>query len=225
LIRSSLILSAIVLINLIGMFYGYYYYYEQLSASPASLWLFIPDCPLYVMLFTIALLLTLFGFEYKLLSYIAAVGMMKYGVWTLTALLLFSDYFFSRYLWLLSSILFILHIGMFSEGPLLIPKKLGRAHLAAGLFWFLANDYFDYFYRYLNVWGEYVLGTHPILPSADRIPVMMVLTFALSILMSLLAYWLSSMNISWPARRELDDAREYFQKIRKRSRGSRRRSR
>jgi uncharacterized membrane protein YpjA len=203
--RSFSIILLIIAIDVLGMLYGYYYYHEQLSSSPLYLWLFIPDCPFYVMLFTIALLLAIFCIESKLFSYIAAVGMMKYGIWTLAALLLFGDYFFSSQLWLLSSILFILHIGMSAEGPLLIPKKLSKLHLIVTLLWFLIHDYFDYFYEYWNRAGQYVLGTHPILPSADRVPVMMVLTVVLSIFLSFLAYRWSLGSIVWPARKELEE--------------------
>ncbi len=219
--RSLLIISLIILVDLIGIAYGYYYYAEQLGSSPLYLWLFIPDCPFYVMVFTIALLLAIFGFESRLFSYIAAVGMMEYGLWTATALVLFGDYFFSSKLWLMSSVLFILHIGMFAEGPLLIPKKIGRRHLGVGLLWFFINDYIDYFYGYLNTAGAYVLGTHPILPSADRLPLMMVLTFILTILSSFFAYRWSQTSASWPARKELEEVEGYFQTVRKTSRGRR----
>jgi uncharacterized membrane protein YpjA len=223
--RSLLFLLFIVLVDIIGMLYGYYYYREQLGSSPLYLWLFIPDCPLYVMLFTIALLLTAFGFEYKLFNYLAAVGMMKYGAWTVLALLFFGDSFFSGPAWLLSLILLILHIGMFSEGPLLIPRKLNKFHLSAGLFWFLANDYIDYFYGYWNSEGAYTLGTHPILPAAERIPVMMVFTLLLSVVMSIFAYEWSVKKMGWPFRKNVEDALAYFQKSRKSNIGSSRRSR
>ncbi len=219
--RSFLIISLIILVDLIGIAYGYYYYSEQLSSSPLYLWPFIPDCPLYVMVFTIALLLAIFGIESRLFGCIAAVGMMKYGLWTVTALVLFGDYFFSSQLWLMSSILFVLHIGMFAEGPLLIPKRLSKVHLGVGLLWFLINDYFDYFYGYLNLAGAYILGTHPILPSADRLPLIMVLTFIFSILLSFFAYRWSQTSAGWPGRKELEEVKGYFQKVKKTSRGSR----
>lgn len=215
--RSWAVLYLLVAINIFGIAYGYYFYYDQLASSPLYLWPFIPDCPLYVMVFTFALLLTLYGYEFKLLNYIAAVGMMEYGAWTLMALLLFSDQFFSGPLWVISSVLFVLHIGMFSEGLLLIPKKLNIFHFSAGLLWFIINDYFDYFYGYLNAAGRYVLGTHPILPSNDRIQVVMVLTFMLSIAMCVIAYRLSSANMPWPLKKEIAEA----QKTTKTMRGSR----
>ncbi|NYZ75658.1 DUF1405 domain-containing protein [Candidatus Micrarchaeota archaeon] len=223
--RSSLIISLIIVIDLAGMFYGYYFYAEQLGSTPLYLWLFVPDCPFYVMLFAIALVLAVFGFESKLFSYIAAVGMMKYGIWTLAALLLFRNYFFSSSLWLLSSVLFILHIGMFSEGPLLIPKKLSGFHIAVALPWFLIHDYFDYFYGYTNNEGRYVLGTRPVLPSADGIAAMMLLTILLSILLCFLTYVWSFGGVAWPGRKELRDAQRCFQKTREKSSGRRRSSR
>jgi uncharacterized membrane protein YpjA len=220
--RSFLIISLIILIDLVGTAYGYYYYSEQLSSTPFYLWLFVPDCPFYVMLFTIALVLAIFGVESKLFSYIAAVGMMKYGVWTLAALLLFRSYFFSGPFWLLSSVLFILHIGMFSEGPLLIPKKLNGFHVAIALPWFLIHDYIDYFYGYLSNTGEYVLGTHPVLPPGGSIAVMMLLTILLSIFLCLSVYIWSLGGVVWPARKELEDVRGYFQKTSEKSKGRRR---
>ncbi|MEM3555472.1 MAG: DUF1405 domain-containing protein [Candidatus Micrarchaeia archaeon] len=219
------ILFLIIVINFIGMLYGYYYYYEQLTSSPLWLWVFIPDCPFYVTVFTLVLILALFGFENKLLSCIGAVGMMKYGVWTLLALLVFHEYFFSESLWLLSSILFILHIGMFAEGPLLINKKLSGKHFLATLIWFLINDYFDYFHGYTNLLGEYIIGTHPLLPSKEGVVLMMVLTFALTFLMSGFAYWLSLMEFWWPAKKEVESTVKEFQKSAKTSKGRRKRRR
>jgi uncharacterized membrane protein YpjA len=220
--RSLLIISLIVLIDLVGMAYGYYYYAEQLGSTPFYLWLFVPDCPFYVMLFTIALLLAVFGIESKLFSYIAAVGMMKYGIWTLAALLLFRNYFFSSPFWLLSSVLFVLHIGMFSEGPLLIPKKLSWFHVSIALPWFLIHDYFDYFYGFLDNAGRYVMGTHPILPQGGSIEVMMLLTILLSTFLCLSVYLWSLGGVVWPTRKELEDVKRYFQKTSEKSSGRRR---
>jgi uncharacterized membrane protein YpjA len=223
--RSLLIILLIILIDLAGIFYGYYYYADQLSSSPLYLWIFIPDCPFYLMLFTIALVFAIFGFESRLFSYISAVGMMTYGVWTLLALLVFGDYFFAGSAWVLSSVLFVLHIGMFAEGFLLIPKKVERKYLFLGLGWFLLNDYVDYFYGYVNNAGEYIMGTHPDLPPLGRIPIMMLLTVLLSIVMCLFAYGWSFGDMSWPARKELEDVKRQFQKALKSTTGRRRSSR
>lgn len=223
--RSLLIISLIILVDLAGIYYGYYYYSEQLASTPLYLWIFVPDCPFYVMLFTIALVLTIFGFDNRLFNYISAVGMMKYGVWTLLALLLFGDYFFSNPFFLQSAVLFILHIGMFAEGPLLIPRKVERKYLFLGLGWFLLNDYVDYFYGYVNNAGRYVLGTHPILPAPERIVPMMLITVALSILMCIFAYNWSFGDMDWPVRKEVEGVVKYFQKAKKSRTGRRSKSR
>jgi len=206
--RSLAVLCMIILVDILGILYGYYFYYDQLVSSPLYLWPFIPDCPFYVMVFAFALLLTVYWRELKLLNYVAAVGMMKYGAWTLMALLLFPEHFFSASLWLISSVLFMLHIGMFAEGPLLIPKKLNRMHLGAGLLWFLINDYADYFYGYVDTAGRYILGAHPILPSEDRLQLVMVLTVILSVVMCAVAYKLSSANMPWPVKKEIEEVRK-----------------
>ncbi len=151
----KLLIPFLIAVNLAGALFGFFIYYApQLSATPLALWIFVPDCPLYVLVFALALGLLWLGVENDLFSFIVSAGLLKYGAWTLFALAYLNGYFFSAELALMSGMLFMLHIGMAAEGFVLRVRRCGAAVLAVGLAWFLLNDFFDYF-----------VGTMPYLPS------------------------------------------------------------
>jgi uncharacterized membrane protein YpjA len=144
---------------LIGIFGSYIY---QLEAANPLMWIFIPDCPLYVLLSTFFIL----GIRNPYFRAITAAGLMKYGLWTLFALLHYPN---ELLLHPVGYALFALHIGMALQ--VFLPSyRLEKKHIAAALAWFLLNDYVDY-----------ALGYHPVLPSPDAMPEMLAalfLTFA-----------------------------------------------
>ncbi|MGI9952185.1 DUF1405 domain-containing protein [Moorellaceae bacterium AZ2] len=149
-------LKTLLVINLLGSLYGYYWYRGQLAATPWVWWVFTPDSPLSTSLFTLALALALKGKENPLLRLLAAAGVIKYGLW---AAVIISDY------WLkggpvepLEVMLFLSHLGMGAEGYIFVrhwPANF-RQVLLAGV-WLGINDYVDY-----------VLGRHPYLFRADQ---------------------------------------------------------
>lgn len=151
--RKEAVLLFLIFVNLAGMLFGAYYYSVQFTNTSPLLWIFVPDCPLYVFAFAIALFLLRKGRENNAFSFIVSAGLLKYGVWTLFALAFFNAYFFAPQIALLSGTLFILHIGMAAEGFVLRVKKCGIGLLLLGLAWFLLNDFVDYFF-----------GTTPYLP-------------------------------------------------------------
>ena len=152
-------LLAVFWINIIGSLYGYYFYQEQLSATPWYLWIFTPDCPFYTTMFSLVLVGLLVGYRSDLFNFIVAIGLIKYGIWTGVALSLYNQYFFSLSsdIWFASSTLFILHVGMALEGFSFPFARVKGWHVAVALAWFLLNDILDYF-------GPAV---HPYLPPVD----------------------------------------------------------
>ncbi|VVB97948.1 Uncharacterised protein [uncultured archaeon] len=135
--------------NIFGVVVGLLVYYPQIAASNPLLWVFIPDCPLYVLL---AALFYAGLLRNELLRTITALGLLKYGIWTLFALFSYSGYFLVDWFgWLLV----IEHIGMSSQFAL-FSKEFDKRYLLVGVGWFLLNDFADY-----------VLGVHPFLPSND----------------------------------------------------------
>ncbi|MBU0898346.1 MAG: DUF1405 domain-containing protein [Nanoarchaeota archaeon] len=135
----------IILISLAGFFIGMYFYWNQVINTPTYLWLFVIDCPLYVLLSVVVIALRMKGRSNKILNYITSVGLIKYGLWTVLAIILNQG-----------DILFFAlpHMLMVIFGFLLIPYS--RAKFTGFLLimgWFLFNDYMDY-----------VVGTVPPIP-------------------------------------------------------------
>ena len=139
----------LLIINIIGFFYGLYYYQVQLEETNPLLWVFTLDSPLPVLLFAAICFLILRKKEPpQLLIIFTIIGLIKYGFWTDLALLLEWNYFFG-FSPLITSMNIPLHAGMILEGILLLPllkkEKLIR-NLSIAAAFFLVNDYLDYFF-------------------------------------------------------------------------------
>src|SRR3989338_5584521 len=132
---------------------GFGYYWNQLLATPLLLIIFVPDCPLYVLLTLPILARKVSNDAY---SFLVSLGMFKYGLWTVFVLLFYAEYWQLSQLWI--TVPFIIgHIGMALLGAALLPKKrVAFAVFALVLAWFLLNDYSDYF-----------LGPRPPIPAHD----------------------------------------------------------
>jgi uncharacterized membrane protein YpjA len=162
---EKLFLIALFL-NVSAVIIGGYYYIDQLASTQWHLLVFVPDCPFYVLL---ALLIILGVVRNEIFSFMVSVGMVKYGLWTVFAIL-FHWGVYSQPPYILTSFVFIIgHLGMAAEGLALLPKKPARLALALALAWFLLNDVSDYFW-----------GTVPSLPPGGLSTVRN-LTFASSI--------------------------------------------
>ena len=165
----------LLFLNIVAVFAGLYYYYDQLYDTPLYFYLFVPDCPLYVFL-AIPMLLKLV--KNDAFSFLVAIGMAKYGLWTVFVLLFhWQAYFVPSLLWV-SAAFVIGHMGMAAEGAALLPKKKVAASVALlALGWFLFNDIADYSW-----------GLHPRIP-LEGIELVAALTFAASIALTLAFYF------------------------------------
>jgi len=178
-VENTPLMIAIIIINIAGSVVGLFYYWDQLvSASPFAL-VFIPDCPLYTML--VAVVLAVYASTKRssdLINFITAVGLAKYGTWTVFVVLGFSAFYFSVDS-SLYTVLVLMHIAMAAEFilPLLLIRQLRYRITAVALVWFLANDFADYF-----------LGTHPPVPTSE-ISQIAAFTFLLTPLFIAIAYY------------------------------------
>ena len=142
----------LLLLNIAAVLVGFWYYSDQLLATPLPLFPFVPDCPLYVLL-AIPVLLKMVKSDW--FSFLTSVGMAKYGLWTVFVLLFHSQAYFSPEMASVSIIFIFGHAGMVLEGLALLPKKrVGTAVLLLAIGWFLLNDISDYFW-----------GTVPAIPT------------------------------------------------------------
>lgn len=140
----------LIVVNLLGSIYGFYWYRGQLQETPVYLWLFTFDSPLSVILFSAALLGYLLRFENKLLHLIGYTGVIKFGIWASVVILDF---------WIVGggtptfvvAMLLLSHLGMALEGFVFIRHfHYPLRTIVALAFWFGIGDYLDY-----------VVGIHP----------------------------------------------------------------
>lgn len=163
--------SIVLLLNVASVFTGLWYYWDQLSATPWHLLIFVPDCPLYVLLAIPILLKRVKNGAY---SFLVSIGMVKYGLWTVFVLLYHSKFYFLPEFLPVTLVFIIGHLGMALEGACLLPKnKVAFAALLVAFGWFLLNDFADYF-----------LGTVPSIPP-EGMGLVALLTIASSMLLPL----------------------------------------
>lgn len=150
---NALCLKVMILINVVGTLFGFWYYEFQLASTPLAKIIFVPDCPLYTLLFACFLVLHLTGKKSAMLATVTFIGLIKYGFWTVLVISLYFEYYVASNLFLYA-LLFFLHIGMIAQAYI-IPQISGfsKDALIIALVWFLANDVMDYFF-----------GTVPYLP-------------------------------------------------------------
>ncbi len=73
-------LIALLIINLLGTIYGYYWYGWQLAITEPIFYIFVPDSPTAVYSFVLCCLLGLWGKSWPLMEVLALVTLVKYGL-------------------------------------------------------------------------------------------------------------------------------------------------
>lgn len=136
----------VVVINLLGTAFGFWYYRYQFSYEPMVAWPVVPDSPVATLFIALALWAWWRGTPNDYLTALAFFGNWKLGLWTPFVLVYFSDAFVAvnplpLYLFLVFSHLamvvqaFVLH--RISDFPI-------RA-VALAVAWYGFNDLVDYF--------------------------------------------------------------------------------
>jgi len=141
----------IIILNLIGFVVGTLYWYgphflygkDGMGAPSPFLWVFIPDCPLFAFLFVIAF----FGLRrhkgWNWFYTIAAIGLIKYGVWTVT--FWFAYWGLGASLTLEGAVMTVAHLGMIAQGIYLLTQFRAEVrHVLLALAWFVLSDFVDY---------------------------------------------------------------------------------
>lgn len=161
----------LLIINALGSLYGYYWYREQLAATPFYLWPFVPDSPLSSTLFAAALLLHLSGVKKTMFQVLACTVSIKYGIW---AVVMISDYWSSGGpVAPTETMLWLSHLGMALEGAIFLRTySFGIPVVIFTGAWMLVNDLVDY-------WA----GLHPYLFMAGQETLAMASALALTALL------------------------------------------
>ncbi|NHM29139.1 DUF1405 domain-containing protein [Neobacillus terrae] len=133
----------LLIVNIAGTAYGYYWYGWQLADTPAIFLPFVPDSPTASLFFVFVLLAFLLGRNWPLLESLAIVTLFKYGIWAVVMNLLV--YFVNGYLDPIGLMLMISHGAMAIQGVLYAPfYKIKWWHFFVAAIWTLHNDIIDY---------------------------------------------------------------------------------
>ena len=163
----------LLVINVLGSIYGFYWYREQLAATPFCLWLFVPDSPLSSTLFSTALLFHLLGVTKTLFQVLACTVSIKYGIW---AVIMISNYWSSGSpVAPTETMLWLSHLGMALEGAVFLKTySFGMYAVIITGAWILVNDLMDY-----------TAGLHPYLFMNGQDTLAMVTALVLTVLLTI----------------------------------------
>lgn len=139
------VLWVLVVVNLAGSIYGYYWYKNQLAVSPPHFLPFVPDSPTATLFITIVLVGYLLGKRWPLLEALAAVTLVKYGLWA--AAINIGASWAGTQLSMVQYGLIISHLGMAIQGIVLAPYyRIRPWHLVVAALWTIHNDVIDYLF-------------------------------------------------------------------------------
>ncbi|MBS3947086.1 MAG: DUF1405 domain-containing protein [Dethiobacter sp.] len=167
--------------NFCGAVYGFYWYAGQFAETPLYLWLFLPNSPLPILYFLLALLFLRRKRRSRFFEGLAYFGLIKHGLWTVVLITLY-QLAGSRQpenIWLIAG-----HGLMALQAVLCwyyfgLPLTVQQA--AAVSAWYFFDDFLDY-----------VVGIHPrIDPSLVSLATTRNIALALSLLLTA-AYLLSA---------------------------------
>ncbi|MCT8138912.1 DUF1405 domain-containing protein [Anaerobacillus sp. CMMVII] len=177
-LREPWVLFILLVANLLGTIYGYWWYKEQLAITPAQFYIFVPDSPTASLFLVFVLAAFLLKKNWPLMEAFAAVTLIKYGVWAvvmnIAAGVAGATLSWQNYMLIAS------HLAMAVQALLFAPYfRIKPWHLVVVSVWTLHNDIIDY-----------VFGMHPWVSRVllDYIAEIGYFTFWLSILSIVLVY-------------------------------------
>ncbi|CRK83911.1 DUF1405 domain-containing protein [Neobacillus massiliamazoniensis] len=142
LLANRSVLKLLLIVNIAGTIYGFYWYGDQLKETPAIFIPFVPDSPTASLFFVFVLLAFLLKKNWPLLEALAIVTLFKYGIWAVVMNILV--YFVQGLDWQGYMLIFS-HFAMAVEGLLYAPfYRIKWSHLIVAAIWTLHNDIIDY---------------------------------------------------------------------------------
>lgn len=177
----------LILINLGGVAYGFVYYGAQFGLTPAWLWPWVPDSPLSVGLFALALALHQLRRPSGLVDWLAFLANVKVGLWTAFALTYYDAHFgiWVEPLGNLNFWLFWLHLAMVAQAFVLVRSLRWGWWGWGAIAWFgldVAMDYGLAPFRYAGC-----VGTKPITVPCQDVGLLVGVTVLLWLLAAALA--------------------------------------
>jgi uncharacterized membrane protein YpjA len=177
-LTNRMILWLLLVVNILGTIYAYYWYRYQLAETPPIFLLFVPDSPTACLFFVFVLIAFILGRNWPLFEALAMVTLFKYGIWAVV--MNYLVLVVSGELDIIGYMLMLSHGAMALQGLLYAPFYRFKAwHLIVTGIWTLHNDVIDYVFKMLpryHMLDEYI-------------PQIGYFTFWLSIVSLALAYW------------------------------------
>lgn len=142
-LRQRAFLVLLLVINIPGTIYGFYWYGSQLSNTPGKFLPFVPDSPTASLFFVIVLIAFLLRKNWPIIEALAMITLFKYGIWAVVMNILVM--IVSGNLSLAGYMLIFSHLGMAIQGLLYAPYyRIKLTHLMLAAAWTLHNDVIDY---------------------------------------------------------------------------------
>jgi uncharacterized membrane protein YpjA len=141
----------LLVVNVLGTVYGYYWYMWQLEITEPIFLIFVPDSPTASLFFSIALFGWLMGHHYKLIEALALITLVKYGLWAVVMNVW--TQFEVGHIGFVGWMLVVSHFAMAVQAILYLPKyKFNWIHVLIAAIWTLHNDVIDYVFGQMPIY-------------------------------------------------------------------------
>lgn len=145
LLKQRFILWPLFIINILGTIYGYIWYKHQLADTPWHFLPFVPDSPTASLFFVFALAGFLLKKNFPWFEALAAITLIKYGIWAVGMNL--GGILVSQTITLENWMLMTSHLGMAVQAILYAPfYRIKKRHFWFAAAWTFHNDVIDYIY-------------------------------------------------------------------------------
>ncbi|MFC7074266.1 DUF1405 domain-containing protein [Halovenus rubra] len=137
----------LVIVNVVGTAFGFYYYSPQFAETPLIMWPIVPVSPLATLYIGLSFACWRLGYDGRVAQVVHVlgfIGCLKYGLWTVLVHSFVEDP--SAVVPWLRQFLIWSHFGMALEAFLVTRyAKFSLPAISVGVGWFLLNDMLDYF--------------------------------------------------------------------------------
>ncbi|WP_027963363.1 DUF1405 domain-containing protein [Halalkalibacillus halophilus] len=151
LLMDRRILVLLLLFNIFGTLYGFYWYQFQLEITPLIFIPFVPDSPTASMFFVFVLIGFLMNKHFKYMEALALLTLFKYGTWAVVMNVL--TFIHGAPISLVAIMLIVSHGAMAIQALLYIPfYHIEFRHFAVAAIWTIHNDVIDYVYGMMPIY-------------------------------------------------------------------------
>lgn len=151
-IQNKKFLIFLILCNIVGTIYGYYWYLGQLQQTKWYFMPFVPDSPTASLFLVIALTAIVWNRHLPLIEVLAFVTLIKYGVWAVVMNILV--FITLDEVTAMGMMLIISHAIMAIQALLFVPLfRVSLLSIGIASIWVLHNDVIDYVYMQYPVYS------------------------------------------------------------------------